>query len=164
MAVNTSAKSKDTYATVTRTRHDRSWVAALLLAMCLVASTTSLAVAASLRVNVDLSDQEMTVREGSQVTHTWPVSTGRTGHCTPVGTYQPIRLERMWYSTIYDNAPMPFSIFFHRGYAIHGTTDLDNLGQPASHGCVRLHPDNAEALFNLVLEHGRSATQIIIQP
>lgn len=135
----------------------------IIVVLCLLVASTGLAIAASLNVVVDLSDQEMTVREQSRTVHTWPVSTARGGYCTPVGTYRPTRLERMWYSTIYNNAPMPHSIFFHGGYAIHGTTEIANLGQPASHGCVRLHPDNARILFNLVLNHGRNATQIVIR-
>lgn len=119
--------------------------------------------AASLTVLVDLSDQRMTVREQARIVHSWPISTARSGYSTPVGTYNPIRLERMWYSTIYDNAPMPHSIFFHGGYAIHGTTEISNLGQPASHGCVRLHPESARTLFELVLMHGHNATEIIIR-
>ena len=79
--------------------------------------------------------------------------TGRQG-----AVFVPVRLERVWYSTIYDNAPMPFSIFFHRGYAIHGTNEIRNLGIPVSHGCVRLHPDNARKLFDLVLRYGKANT------
>ncbi|MBO6673737.1 MAG: L,D-transpeptidase [Rhizobiales bacterium] len=139
------------------------WIEQALLAFCLLVMSAALAFAASLSVTIDLSDQEMVVRENARIAHTWSVSTARAGYCTPVGTYRPVRLERMWYSTIYDNAPMPHSIFFHGGYAIHGTTEIGNLGQPASHGCVRLHPDHARTLFDLVLEHGRSATQIIIR-
>jgi lipoprotein-anchoring transpeptidase ErfK/SrfK len=121
------------------------------------------AFSATLVIVIDLSEQEMTVLEGSMVQYKWAVSTARSGYCTPVGTYQPVRMERMWYSTVYDNAPMPFSIFFHRGYAIHGTDDTNNLGRPASHGCVRLHPDHARTLFELVLRHGRTNTMIRIQ-
>lgn len=135
----------------------------IIVALCLLVASNGLAIAVSLNVVVDLSDQEMTVREQSRIVHIWPVSTARDGYCTPVGTYRPTRFERMWYSTIYDNAPMPHSIFFHRGYAIHGTTEIANLGQPASHGCVRLHSDNARILFNLVLNHRRNATQIVIR-
>ncbi len=149
---------------MTRPAGKGGWAQGALLALCLLVVSTSLALAASLSVTIDLSDQQMVVRENARIAHTWPVSTARAGYCTPVGTYRPIRLERMWYSTIYDNAPMPHSIFFHGGYAIHGTTETGNLGQPASHGCVRLHPDHARTLFDLVLEHGRSATQIIIRP
>jgi lipoprotein-anchoring transpeptidase ErfK/SrfK len=118
------------------------------------------ALAATLEVRIDLSAQTMQVEAGGSVLHRWPVSTARPGYRTPVGTFRPIRLERTWYSTIYDGSPMPYSIFFRGGYAIHGTTEVKNLGRPASHGCVRLHPDNARRLFELVLAHGKSNTVI----
>jgi lipoprotein-anchoring transpeptidase ErfK/SrfK len=57
---------------------------------------------------------------------------------------------------------MPYSIFFKGGYAIHGTYSVKQLGRPASHGCVRLHPDNAAALFGLVKQAGMSNTRIIV--
>ncbi|WP_244597696.1 L,D-transpeptidase [Roseitalea porphyridii] len=122
-----------------------------------------IAAAASLTVTIDLSDQQMTVRSGDGVLHRWAVSTARSGYRTPVGTYRPIRLERMWYSRKYDMAPMPHSIFFHGGYAIHGTTEIGALGRPASHGCVRLHPDHARTLFDMVVAHGSAATSIVVR-
>jgi lipoprotein-anchoring transpeptidase ErfK/SrfK len=98
------------------------------------------------------------------VLHNWIVSTARRGYRTPIGTFRPLRLERVWYSTVYDNAPMPYSVFFHRGYAIHGTIEISKLGRPVSHGCVRLHPDNARMLFELIRRYGRSATTIVVRP
>jgi lipoprotein-anchoring transpeptidase ErfK/SrfK len=130
----------------------------------LVTILSTAAHAAALTVNIDLSDQEMTVSTFGRTRYEWPVSTARPGYRTPTGVFHPYRLERIWYSTIYDYAPMPFSIFFYGGYAIHGTTDISRLGQPASHGCVRLHPDNAEILFNLVRQHGMAETDIVIRP
>ncbi len=114
-------------------------------------------------VVIDLSDQEMTVWRHDEVAGIWPVSTARPGKCTPTGTYRPQLLKRMHYSTLYDWAPMPFSIFFSGNYAIHGTTQTDRLGQTASAGCVRLHPENAEALFGWVLEAGKAETVIVIR-
>jgi lipoprotein-anchoring transpeptidase ErfK/SrfK len=92
--------------------------------------------------------------------YTFDVSTGRKGYSTPTGSFKPIRMHKMWYSSKYENAPMPYAIFFHGGYAIHGTTDVAHLGQIASHGCVRLHPDNAELLFELVNKVGMKNTRI----
>ena len=112
---------------------------------------------------IDVSRQTMTVSENGAVVYSWPVSTARSGYRTPRGTYRPTRLHKMWYSRRYDNSPMPHSIFFHGGYAIHGTDSIRHLGQPASHGCVRLHPRHARALFNLVLAHGRANTRIVVQ-
>jgi lipoprotein-anchoring transpeptidase ErfK/SrfK len=94
--------------------------------------------------------------------HTWLISTGLEGG-PPSGAYQPYRLERKWYSRKYHWSPMPHSIFFHEGYAIHGTTYVSRLGKQASHGCVRLHPENAASLFALVREHGRDSTRIIVE-
>ncbi|MFZ2100663.1 MAG: L,D-transpeptidase [Oricola sp.] len=135
-----------------------------LVSILLAAQSAGSARAADLIVAIDISDQEMTVTYLGREIHYWPVSTARPGYRTPTGTFQPYRIERMWYSTIYDNAPMPYSIFFLRGYAIHGTTDIRNLGKPASHGCVRLNPDNAKALYELVRSVGKESTEIVIRP
>lgn len=120
------------------------------------------AYAAKVVAQVDLSSQRMTVKVNGKTQYRWKVSTGRLGYSTPSGTYRPQRLERTWYSTIYDNAPMPYSIFFHRGYAIHGTTSIGRLGRRASHGCIRLHPANAGRLFNLVRRYGMGNTRVVI--
>jgi lipoprotein-anchoring transpeptidase ErfK/SrfK len=58
---------------------------------------------------------------------------------------------------------MPFTIFFHGHYAIHGTTEVKRLGRPASAGCIRLHPDNARALFELVKERGMAEMEIVLE-
>ncbi len=104
----------------------------------------------------------MTVYVNGWPRHTWPVSTGRPGYPTPTGSFQPIRLERKWFSRKYDWAPMPHSVFFRGGYAIHGTTEIRRLGHRASHGCVRLHPDNAATLFGLIERYGKANSRIVI--
>ena len=91
---------------------------------------------------------------------TWTVSTARPGYRTPAGSYKPYVLDRMHYSNLYAYTPMPYSMFFLRGYAIHATTEVRNLGRPASHGCVRLRLDNAKVLFELVSQHGPQNTSI----
>ena len=113
-------------------------------------------------ITVDLTTQEMNVSSDGRTIYTFDVSTGRKGYTTPTGSYRPIRMHKMWYSSKYENSPMPYSIFFHGGYAIHGTGDLKNLGTVASHGCVRLHPDNAEKLFDLVKQVGMKNTKITL--
>ena len=111
-------------------------------------------------ITVDLTTQEMNVASDGRTIYTFDVSTGRKGYTTPTGNFKPIRMHKMWYSSKYENSPMPFSIFFHGGYAIHGTGDLKHLGQVASHGCVRLDPKNAEKLFDLVNQVGMKNTKI----
>lgn len=118
--------------------------------------------AGSVTARIDISSQTMKVYVNGFPRYSWSVSTARKGYRTPVGQYRAIRLERMWYSRKYDMSPMPHSIFFKGGYAIHGTGSIKSLGRPASHGCVRLHPDNAAALFSLVRDNGMTNTQIIV--
>ena len=113
---------------------------------------------------IDLSTQRMHVYVDGQPTYTWKVSTARRGYRTPTGTYKPYHLARRHYSTIYDGSPMPHSIFFYKGYAIHGSYETKHLGRPASHGCIRLHPSNAALLFSLVQRHGARNTTIRITP
>ncbi len=117
-----------------------------------------------LKIDISLSSQSMRVDAGFFNRHTWRVSTARPGYRTPVGKYRPTRLERMWYSSKYENSPMPYSIFFLGGYAIHGTYEVKRLGRAVSHGCVRLHPDNARELFALVKSYGAKNTVITIRP
>jgi lipoprotein-anchoring transpeptidase ErfK/SrfK len=102
----------------------------------------------------------MTVRLHGEVIHVWKVSTARRGYVTPRGSWRPTRLHRMWYSRRYDMTPMPYSVFFRGGYAIHGTSAVKQLGRPASHGCVRLRTANAARLYSLIREVGRANTRI----
>lgn len=116
----------------------------------------------TLTINVDLARQQMTVSEHGETVHTWPISSARYGYRTPTGTFQPTWMTKMWYSRQYDYAPMPHSIFFHQGVAIHATYAIRALGRPASHGCVRLAPRDAAELFRLVAAHGKERTQIVV--
>jgi lipoprotein-anchoring transpeptidase ErfK/SrfK len=113
-------------------------------------------------ITVDISTQEMTVENDWGTVYTFDVSTGRPGHSTPTGNFRPIRMHDIWYSSKYENAPMPWSIFFHGGYAIHGTTDIKHLGHVASHGCVRLDPKNAKLLYDLVKSVGMKNTKVTL--
>ncbi len=133
---------------------------ALAIAFCFAVSP---ALAENVLVIVDLQMQTMHVRVDGSTKYRWDVSTGRRGYGTPPGRYEPIRMHRKYFSRKYENAPMPYAIFFYGGYAIHGTTDLRNLGRVASHGCVRLHPDNAATLFALVEDVGIENTVIRVR-
>jgi lipoprotein-anchoring transpeptidase ErfK/SrfK len=116
---------------------------------------------AAVEVRIDKSTQRMAVIVDGSQAHSWVVSTG-TGGGPRTGSYRPQRMERKWFSRKYGMAPMPHAIFFHDGYAIHGTIHVSRLGTRASHGCVRLHPANAATLFSLVQQHGMSNTRIEI--
>jgi lipoprotein-anchoring transpeptidase ErfK/SrfK len=133
------------------------------IAAALVSSIFSIAPAlAEIVVQIDKSSQRMSVSVNGEPRYTWPVSTGRSGYGTPSGVFAPQMMARRWFSKKYYNSPMPHSIFFYHGFAIHGTTDLRRLGGPASHGCVRLHPSNAATLYALVERNGRGSTRIEI--
>ena len=134
-------------------------LAALAVAISMLASPGD--ARADVLVRIDKSSQSMSVIVNGQHRHTWAVSTGIYG--TPSGTFRPQSLARHHRSTLYNNAPMPYSIFYDGNFAIHGTTHVSRLGGPASRGCVRLHPANAAVLFALVRAEGLGNTRISIQ-
>lgn len=117
---------------------------------------------AALEARIDVSQQKMYVYKHGKLVHKWKVSTGRKGYRTPRGSYRPTRMYKEYYSKKYYNSPMPYSIFFRGGYAIHGTGSVKALGRPASHGCIRLHPRNAAKLYSLVRRAGSKNTKIKI--
>ena len=117
---------------------------------------------AKLDLFIDKSTQQISVIQNGRLLYVWPVSTGQDRFSTPSGVYMPERLERMWFSRVYYNSPMPHAIFFHHGYAIHGSNDIAQLGGPASHGCVRLHPQDAAMLYAMVEQEGPGNTTIVV--
>lgn len=134
----------------------------VILAIGFVALATAARAEASIIVHVDRSRQKMEVVVDGAPRYLWRVSTARRGYITPPGTYHPEMMAKRWFSRKYDNSPMPHAIFFHGGYAIHGTYEISHLGAPVSHGCVRLDPGNATILFNLVEREGMGHTTIIV--
>lgn len=118
---------------------------------------------ADIVIAVDKAAQRMAVTVDGKQEFLWKVSTG-TGGAPRAGTYRPQRLEKSWFSRKYDMSPMPHSIFFDedKGIAIHGTHYVSRLGATASHGCVRLAPQNAATLFKLVQARGMAATTIVV--
>jgi lipoprotein-anchoring transpeptidase ErfK/SrfK len=135
-----------------------SLAAAVLFGLLTVASSAKAQVA----VWIDISRQTMSVSVNGWHYANWQVSTARRGYWTPRGSFQPYLLKRMHYSRKFDNSPMPHSIFFRGGYAIHGTYYVRSLGRPVSHGCVRLAPANAARLYSLVQQYGKGDTHIVI--
>ncbi len=127
-----------------------------------MASPLPAAVRSSVVARIDLSDQTMDVYVAERLRYTFPVSTGRGRYRTPTGHWRAQWLSPNHRSRKYNNAPMPWSVFFYRGYAVHGTTEVKRLGQPASHGCVRLHPDNARIFYELVRNNGKANTLISV--
>ena len=123
--------------------------------------TLAQAAHANVMIIIDKSAQKMSVTVNGEERYIWPVSTGRSGYDTPSGDFQPFRMEKDHFSREWDDAPMPNSIFFTKiGHAIHGTLEVRNLGKPASHGCVRLAPENAATLYALVKDEGVFNTRV----
>lgn len=138
-------------------------VIAAAFGAALLALTPAISIAAPLVAKVDISAQTMTVIYNGKVSYRWPVSTARSGKWTPRGTWSAKWLSRYHKSSLYNNAPMPYSIFFNGNYAIHGTNQISRLGRPASAGCVRLHPEHAAVLFSLTQQVGKSNMRVVIQ-
>lgn len=132
------------------------------LAAVIVGVFVGTAAEAAIQIHVDQTNQRMTVRENGEIVAQWPVSTARKGKITHNGNFRPQSLRQRHFSSLYNNAPMPYSIFYSGNFAIHGTTAVRQLGRPASAGCVRLHTDNARTLFQMVQRHGMGRTRITI--
>ncbi len=139
---------------------------ARVLVPALLALLASTSAQAAVQIDIDKDTQTMTVAVDGVAKHRWPVSSGLPSYETPNGNYKAFRMEEDHYSKEWDEAPMPHSIFFTRkGHAIHGTDAANRLGNPASHGCVRLSRANAATLFALVkaegvLQHHRDALRL----
>jgi len=134
----------------------------LLAALGLVVCGAPGRAVAAIVVHIDRAAQQMEVVVDGAPRYQWRISTARPGYITPPGTYHPEMLAPRWFTSKYDNSPMPHSIFFYKGYAIHGTYEISRLGRPVSHGCVRLDPQNAAILFGLIQRKGFSNTTIVV--
>jgi hypothetical protein len=122
----------------------------------------ALPAAAKLLIQIDKGAQVMTVSQDGVFLHQWPVSTGIARYDTPGGAYKPFRMEKDHFSVEWDDAPMPYSIFFTtKGHAIHGTHHK-SLGRPASHGCVRLSVKDAATLWSLVKRAKMANTEVVL--
>ncbi len=110
---------------------------------------------------IDQSRQRMRVVVDGRTAYDWPVSTARRGYYTPNGSFRVGLMAPMWRSHKYHGSPMPHAMFFRGGYAIHGTYSTGSLGRRASHGCIRLAPAHAAALFSLA--RGRGGAAVVIR-
>jgi lipoprotein-anchoring transpeptidase ErfK/SrfK len=134
------------------------YVGAVFASSLLIASAGT--ASASVVAVVHISTQQMTVTVDGGPYAVWKVSTARRGYYTPRGSFRPRYLKLMHYSRKYDNSPMPYSVFFSGGFAIHGTQYVRSLGYPASHGCIRLQTANAANLYYLIKRYGQGSTRI----
>ena len=150
-----------------RTRNSWTWTSLIWLSTPLLAVALGVllptAAEANILITIDKSSQQMSVAVDGAERYTWPVSTGRPGYDTPSGSFKPNRMDADHYSQEWDNAPMPHAIFFDmEGHAIHGFFDVKHLGSAVSHGCVRLSPEHAATLFDLVKAEGMGETKVVV--
>lgn len=142
--------------------HPRSFLILPLFA-ALLACPIGGEASASVLVTVDKNTQHMSVWVDGIEQYTWPVSTGKRGYATPSGDFTATSMNEIWYSKQWDNAPMPHSIFFTtKGHAIHGSLETKRLGTAASHGCIRLSPENAATLYTLVADQGLENIKVVV--
>jgi hypothetical protein len=135
----------------------------LCAAAALVGLTCSQAARADLLIEVDKAAQRMTVTVDGHEVYKWAVATGGIDYDTPNGTFKPFRMDIDHHSDEWDNAPMPYAIFFTQtGNAIHGTYEQRSLGHAVSHGCGRLSRGNAASLWGLVKRQKMANTTVTV--
>jgi len=140
----------------------RKIIACLGFTLALLAGQPANASAAGVVARVSISDQTMTVLQNGVVKHRWRVSTARKGKVTPHGSWTAKWLSKNHRSSRYNNAPMPYAIFYSGNYAVHGTNQVSRLGRPASAGCVRLDTANAATLFAIAQRVGLKNLRIVV--
>jgi lipoprotein-anchoring transpeptidase ErfK/SrfK len=114
----------------------------------------------ALKIVVSLPQQKAFVFRAGALLATAPVSTGRPGHPTPVGTFRILQKQVHHRSNIYSNAPMPYmQRLTTYGIALHAG---QLPGYPASHGCIRLPWAFAKKLYGMT--DGSTLVTITRQP
>lgn len=121
---------------------------------------------------INKTDQRLYLYLDGQIVDTFKVSTGDKKHETPLMDRQPTGpIFQKYTSKKYPGGNynglgnMPHVVFVQGGYGIHGTTrdNIPRLGKKASHGCIRLHPDNAKIFNELVRKVGLNNTWVTIE-
>lgn len=123
-----------------------------------------------LSVDVDLSSRRLVVRVDGRQVGSYEVAVGKPEHRTPTGTYKLSKVvwnpswvppDEAWADTANPKEPGErgnpmgrVKILFDSQLYIHGTSDKESLGEPVSHGCIRMSNANAMRLGRLVMEHG----------
>jgi hypothetical protein len=100
-------------------------------------------------IEIDLTNQILYAYRENQLISGFKVSTGISSHKTVTGTFKIFSKYPAITMTGpgYDLADVPFSMFFYKGYAIHGTYWHNNFGTPMSHGCVNMNTNDAAWIY-----------------
>ena len=127
---------------------------------------------APLILRADLSARKLTVKRGDSTLKVYSVAVGQDRYPTPTGDFTIRRI--VWNPSWHPppgsawakgktakgpgepgNPMKVVKIFFHDpDYYIHGTGDVESLGSAASHGCLRMDPDEVADLAKLIMDHG----------
>ncbi len=118
---------------------------------------------------VHVDTNRLDLYEGFEVTHSWDVATAKPGWTTPVGEWSMYQKAEnpTWHNPALDSwgADLPAVVPGGPGnpmgtralyitapglIRIHGTTSPDSIGRYASHGCIRMHNEQVEELYDLV--------------
>lgn len=101
-------------------------------------------------IDIDLSDQMLYAYNGDTLVNSFLVSTGTWQTPTVIGEYHIYVKYR--YTDMrgpgYYLPDVPYTMYFYKGYGIHGTYWHDNFGTPMSHGCVNMRTSEAEWMFD----------------
>lgn len=123
-------------------------------------------------VDINKSTQTLSLYLDGQLSAQWAVSTGRPGYDTPNFNKRfDGRIYQRYDSSKYPGGDykglgnMPYAMFIYGGFAVHGTPsgNWKNLGRKASHGCIRIHPNNASYLNGLLRQVGVSNSWITVR-
>lgn len=113
-------------------------------------------------LQIDLSSQRLTAWEGNTPVYAVIVSTGKPSTPTVTGVFaiQSMHRTARMRGADYDVPNVPWTMYFYRGYAIHGAYWHHNFGTPVSHGCVNVAVDHAQWFFNWA----DLGTPVVVQP
>lgn len=101
-------------------------------------------------IEIDLSEQRLRAWKGNKLVYSYRISGGKRSTPTPIGRFRinsKYRTHRMRGSG-YNIPDVPYTMYFYRGYAIHGAYWHNRFGTPVSHGCVNLPVKQARNLYN----------------
>lgn len=111
-------------------------------------------------IEVSIADQTLTAWQGDVAVFQTKVSTGKPGYRTLPGSYKVYRKYEKTRMTgpDYNTPDVPWTMYYYRGFALHGAYWHNNFGRPVSHGCVNLRVPEAKALF----EWAPMGTEVVV--
>ncbi len=111
-------------------------------------------------IDVNITKQVLVAYEGTKPVFTTLISSGEAGLGDPETTkatkrgifrihtkYISVTMDSSVVGEAYELRDVPYVQYFENGYALHGSYWHDMFGQPKSHGCVNLSPEDARRLF-----------------